>query len=158
MAKSKDKASKNGTPPSLALKSQAKTTALPKGFTLDNPKFPKDYTFDRVDGILVTHGHFDHISGVAELAAKFSPTILGIYEVAHYLSAHGLKNVVGMNKGGTAVMGPMRATMTHAIHSSGIVDTDGKMIYAGEAAGYVLHFPDGRTAYFAAAASSRSEV
>ena len=31
--------------------------------------------------------------------------------------------------------------MSHAFHSSGIVDDDGKMIYAGEAAGYVLSFP-----------------
>ena len=99
-----------------------------------NPKVPKDYTFDRVDGILVTHGHFDQISGVAELAARFSPSVLGIYEVAHYLGGQGVKNVTGMNKGGTAAMGLLRATMAHAIHSSGIVDTDGKMIYAGEAA------------------------
>ena len=99
-----------------------------------NPKFPKNYTFDRVDGILVTHWHFDQISGVAELAARFSPSVLGIYEVAHYLGGQGVKNVTGMNKGGTAAMGLLRATMAHAIHSSGIVDTDGKMIYAGEAA------------------------
>ena len=29
------------------------------------------------------------------------------------------------------------------------VDSNGKMIYAGEAAGYMLHFPDRRCAYFA---------
>ena len=38
--------------------------------------------------------------------------------------------------------------MTHAIHSCGILD-DGKIVYGGEAAGYVLRFPDGRSAYFA---------
>jgi L-ascorbate metabolism protein UlaG (beta-lactamase superfamily) len=38
--------------------------------------------------------------------------------------------------------------MTDAKHSSGILD-DGKFVYGGEPAGYVLHFPDGRRAYFA---------
>ena len=38
--------------------------------------------------------------------------------------------------------------MTHAVHSCGILD-DGKIIYGGEAAGYVLRFADGRALYFA---------
>jgi L-ascorbate metabolism protein UlaG (beta-lactamase superfamily) len=38
--------------------------------------------------------------------------------------------------------------MTHAIHSCGILD-DGKIIYGGEAAGYVVRFPDKRSVYCA---------
>jgi L-ascorbate metabolism protein UlaG (beta-lactamase superfamily) len=38
--------------------------------------------------------------------------------------------------------------MTHAVHSCGILD-DGKIVYGGEAAGYVLRFEDGRALYFA---------
>jgi L-ascorbate metabolism protein UlaG (beta-lactamase superfamily) len=38
--------------------------------------------------------------------------------------------------------------MTHAVHSCGILD-DGKIIYGGEAAGYVVRLPDGRAFYFA---------
>jgi len=38
--------------------------------------------------------------------------------------------------------------MTHAVHSCGILD-DGKIVYGGEAAGYVLRFDDGRALYFA---------
>jgi L-ascorbate metabolism protein UlaG (beta-lactamase superfamily) len=38
--------------------------------------------------------------------------------------------------------------MTHAVHSCGILD-DGKIIYGGEAAGYVMRFPDERVLYFA---------
>ena len=52
-----------------------------------------------------------------------------------------------MNKGGSQKAGPMSVTMTHAVHSCGILD-DGKIIYGGEAAGYVLHLEDGRRAYF----------
>jgi L-ascorbate metabolism protein UlaG (beta-lactamase superfamily) len=39
--------------------------------------------------------------------------------------------------------------MTHALHSSAITDDDGTLAYGGEAGGYILHFPDGRNAYFA---------
>jgi L-ascorbate metabolism protein UlaG (beta-lactamase superfamily) len=39
--------------------------------------------------------------------------------------------------------------MTHAVHSCGIQDDDGRIIYGGEAAGYVLRLPDGRVLYFA---------
>jgi len=53
-----------------------------------------------------------------------------------------------MNKGGTQQAGPVRVTMTHALHSSGISD-EGKILYGGEAGGYIIHLPDGRRVYFA---------
>jgi L-ascorbate metabolism protein UlaG (beta-lactamase superfamily) len=39
--------------------------------------------------------------------------------------------------------------MTHAVHSCGITENDGKIVYGGEAAGYVVRFEDGRAIYFA---------
>src|SRR5580704_15054000 len=98
--------------------------------------------------ILISHGHFDHIHDALPLAKKFSPQIVAIYETAHWLEKKGAKNVVSMNKGGTVTVGPISATMTHAIHSCGILD-DGKIIYGGEAAGYVVRFPDRRGVYCA---------
>jgi len=113
-----------------------------------NPSYPTAHKIDRIDVILVSHGHFDHIHDVLPLAKKFSPTIVAIYETGHWLEKKGAKNVVGMNKGGTVTAGPISATMTHAIHSCGILD-DGNIIYGGEAAGYVVRFPDRRSAYCA---------
>jgi len=64
------------------------------------------------------------------------------------LEKKGVKNTIGMNKGGTVDLGFAKLTMTHALHSSAIKDGD-NLIYGGEAAGYVVSLPDGRRAYFA---------
>ncbi len=113
-----------------------------------NPSYPAAHSFTRVDAILISHGHFDHIHDAVPLARKFSPQVVAIYETCQWLESKGVKNCSAMNKGGTQKVGPFSVTMTHAIHSCGILD-DGKIIYGGEAAGYVLHLPDGRRIYFA---------
>ena len=113
-----------------------------------NPAYPKGHKIDRVDAILVSHAHFHHIHDAVPLAQKFSPKVVAIYETCVWLTSKGVKTCSGMNKGGTQDVGPIRATMTHAIHSCGIQDGD-QIIYGGEAAGYVLHLPDKRTIYFA---------
>jgi hypothetical protein len=47
------------------------------------------------------------------------------------------------------VEGWFREFQTHAIHSCGISEDDGSIVYGGEAAGYVLRFEDGRVVYLA---------
>ncbi len=117
-------------------------------WTEGNPKYPQGHSFDRVDTMCISHGHFDHIHDAVPLAQRFSPQVVGIYETCHWLESKGVKNTSPMNKGGTQLVGGVAITMTHAVHSCGILD-DGKILYGGEAAGYVLRFEDGRALYFA---------
>lgn len=117
-------------------------------WTDGNPVFPKGHEFQRIDAIAISHGHFDHINDVIPLAKKFEPKVVAIFETSAWLEKKGVKNTIGMNKGGTVDLGFVKLTMTHALHSCAIKDGS-DLIYGGEAAGYVITQNDDRCAYFA---------
>jgi L-ascorbate metabolism protein UlaG (beta-lactamase superfamily) len=102
----------------------------------------------KVDLILVSHGHFDHVEDVVLCARESNAVVVGIYELCDWLGRRGVQQTSPMNKGGSQDIGGLRITMTDARHSSGYVD-NGQMVYMGEPAGYVIRLEDGRTMYFA---------
>ena len=130
------------------LKTAAGEVILLDPWVEGNPAFPKAREISKPDAILISHGHFDHIHDAVPLAKKFSPKVVAIYETCAWLESKGVANCSAMNKGGTQQVGSVAVTMTHAVHSCGILD-DGKSIYGGEACGYVLRLADGRSVYFA---------
>jgi L-ascorbate metabolism protein UlaG (beta-lactamase superfamily) len=118
-------------------------------WVMNNPKTPADKKkFDKIDVMLCTHGHGDHIGDAVELAKKHQPTVVGIYELCMYMKRKGAENVSPMNKGGSTSMADVRITMVHADHSCGIED-DGQIIYGGEACGFVLETARGLKIYHA---------
>lgn len=123
----------------------------------DNPAYPKDYEITKVDAIAVSHAHSDHTDDLLPLAQKFDPKVVAIFETATFFNKKGVKNAIGINKGGTVDLGFVKLTMTHAIHSCAIKDGS-NLIYGGEAAGYILTFKDGRRAYFAGDTALFSEM
>lgn len=113
-----------------------------------NPSYPEGFGLDRVDLMLITHGHFDHITDALAVAERFKPGILCNFEISAWLGSKGAENVVGMNLGGSFDTHGLRVTMTQALHSSSIND-NGQQIYGGVAGGFVIRQPDGRTFYCA---------
>ena len=139
------------------LRLEAGEVVLIDPWTNGNPSYPAGHAFDRLDVMLITHGHFDHIADAVDLARKYKPQVIANYEICAWLESKGVENACGMNKGGRQQAGPFSVTMTHALHSSGISD-EGKLLYGGEPGGYILHLPGGRNAYFAGDTAIMAEM
>jgi L-ascorbate metabolism protein UlaG (beta-lactamase superfamily) len=101
------------------------------------------------DVLLCTHGHGDHIGDAVALAKKHDPKVVGIYELCLWMQKKGAQQIAPMNKGGTQQVADFKVTMVNAVHSCGIQDDDGSIIYGGEACGYVLEFENGVKLYHA---------
>lgn len=130
-------------------------SAAGKNFLIDpwvmgNPACPEPLkNLERVDVMLITHGHFDHIGDAVTIGKKHAPRVISIYETCHWLGKKGVENTLPMNKGGSQRIEGIKVTMVHADHSCGILDDDGSIIYGGEAVGYVVEFENGFTLYHA---------
>ena len=102
----------------------------------------------KVDLILASHGHFDHIEDLVACARESGAPVVAISELCDWLTRKGIANTSPMNKGGSQEIGGLRITMTDARHSSGYFD-NGQMVYMGESAGYVVRLEDAMSIYFA---------
>ncbi len=102
----------------------------------------------KIDLILVTHGHADHVGNTVDIAKKTGALVVAIHELSVILAGWGVPQVVGMNKGGTFTQAGLKITMTQALHSS-TVEEDGRLVAAGDPVGFVVQFPHGFSAYHA---------
>ncbi len=143
------------------------TTAAGKIILLDpfitkNPKTPealKDLAkMGKVDLILLTHGHGDHIGDTQQIAEMTGAKVGMNADLGQTLAALGmvpLEQIIRFNKGGSIEpMDGITVIMVHAEHSSEVVHRDPvskeKRVYpGGEPAGYIIALENGYKIYHA---------
>ena len=102
----------------------------------------------KIDVLLLTHAHGDHVADIQAIVKKHDPEIVCIHEMAEYYESKGMKKVRGMGKGGTQTVQGIRVTMVHAVHSSSFDGADSS-VPAGEAAGFVIELENKTRVYHA---------
>jgi L-ascorbate metabolism protein UlaG (beta-lactamase superfamily) len=124
--------------------------ALIDPWVMTNPRCPDSLKkLARVDAILLTHAHTDHMGDLLAIAKQFRPKLVAIFETCLWLGSKGFeKEIQPMSKGGSQQIGDFGVTMTHAMHSNSI-DDSGERIYGGEPAGLVVRLPGDFTLYHA---------
>ena len=137
-------------PSTWRIQSPSGTTIYIDPWVMGNPACPEsEKNVKKCDIMLCTHGHFDHIGDAVAIAKKHKPKVVGIFELCTWMQSKGIDTISPMNKGGTQQVGDIKVTMTHAVHSCGILDDDGSIVYGGEACGYVIEFENGLKLYHA---------
>lgn len=133
---------------------------------ISNPKNPEVLynknlvgSLGKVDYILLTHGHRDHVGEAAEIAKKTgavlitNPELTGnLIKLADFPAKEGQATPMGIGGETQIADGEVTVAMTMAIHSSSVFNpkagpNEAERAYGGNPAGFVVIIKDGPTIY-----------
>jgi len=97
----------------------------------------------RPDYILISHGHWDHMADVVEIAGNSNATLICNFEIGTWFGGQGVKNIVQMNIGGKQILEWGTVKLTSAVHSSSLPDNS----YGGVAGGFQIDSEEGNFYY-----------
>jgi L-ascorbate metabolism protein UlaG (beta-lactamase superfamily) len=123
---------------------------------LSNPRAPQQGLADKlpkIDFILLTHGHFDHVGDAVAIAKRTGAKLVTSFDLGQALIAAGYpKEQAGFdtlgNVGGSIQAGDATVALVAAIHSSAFqADEKSAPIPAGSPMGFVIQVKGGPTLY-----------
>jgi len=115
-------------------------------FLTGNPLAPIKAEDAKVDYILVSHGHGDHLGDAIEIAKRNDATIVANYEIATFCGKKGAKaHPLHIGGGHAFPFGHVKLTIAH--HGSAYEEGD-QFIYLGNPCGVLLTV-DGKRIYHA---------
>ncbi len=117
-------------------------------FLTGNPKTDLKAEDVKVDAILLSHGHGDHVGDTVALAKKNNAVVIAPFELATFLSWQGI-NTHPMHIGGSHEFDFGKVKFTQAFHGSSYIDEENQTItYTGMPAG-ILFTAEEKTVYHA---------
>lgn len=100
---------------------------------------------EKVDVILLTHGHNDHVGDTVQLARNNNALVIAPFELANFLATKEV-NTHPMYIGGAHEFDFGKVKLTQAFHGSSFEEDDGTTIYTGMPTGILLTI-NGKTIY-----------
>lgn len=133
---------------SCVLVESGQSSVIIDPFLSGNPVAKLDPKDVKVDAILITHGHGDHVGDAEQIAKANDALIVAPFELATYFGWKGCK-VHPMHIGGAHQFPFGRVKLTPAFHGSGYaLEEEKQIIYLGMPSGILLTM-DGKTIYHA---------